>query len=64
MVSPAAPYPVEVVDLVSSNLVRSTVTEDSLELAPLVVGIGINGVPLAVAVLVTEPAVTSAEVTV
>ena len=56
MVSPAAPYPVEVVDLVSLRPGQmAPVTEDELDVAPLVVALGSTDVPLAVAVLVTEP---------
>ncbi len=64
MVSPAAPYPVEVVDLVRLRLEVAfdarTVTDEEAEVTDVPIGL----VPLAVAVLVTDPASTSAWVTV
>ena len=62
--SPAAPYPVEEVDLLRLMplvvSVASTVTDDGAE-----VNVSLEGdVALTVAVLVTEPASTSAWVTV
>ena len=64
MVSPAAPYPVDVVDLasVSFDVAReaSTVTEDGSDVTATDCGL----VPVPSAELVTEPASTSAWVTV
>ncbi len=64
MLSPALPYPSEVADLVrlseETALEANTVTEDGAEVAVAPCW----SVPLAVAVLVTEPASTSAWVTV
>jgi hypothetical protein len=61
--SPAAEYPPVFADLVrdrldvASEAVTSTV--DELDVAVLVVALGSTDVPLAVAVLVTEPKSTS-----